>query len=87
MNHLEQNCKVEPVIVTAQKDLFRKVLFCAIFRTASRISTKFSHKVEGWTGSNPIENVHHRLSCLAAFLEKLCFHKIMTIHVLLTVLV
>ena len=27
-----------------------------IFRTAWWISTKFSHKVEGWPGSNPIEN-------------------------------
>ena len=45
----------------------------SIFRTASRISTKFSHKVEGWTGWNPIENGRHRFSHLAAILEKLLF--------------
>ena len=42
------------------------------------ISTKFSHKVEGWTGSNSIENGRHRLSRLAAILEKLTFHTIMS---------
>ena len=44
-----------------------------IFRMAWRISTKFSHKVEGWTGSNPIENGRHRFNRLAAILEKHCF--------------
>ena len=68
-------------------------LFFVFFMFASTLSlerlgrSQFSHKVEGWTGSNPIENGRHRLSRLAAILEKLCFHTIMTVQVLLTVLV
>ena len=46
----------------------------SIFRTTWRISTKFSHKVEGWPGSNPIENGRHRFNHLAAILEKLFSH-------------
>ena len=40
--------------------------------------------MEGWTGANPIENGRHRVSHLAAILEKLCFHTIITVQVLLT---
>ena len=64
------------------ENIFWKVLFGApsvfyflsfYLRMAWRISTTFSHKVEGWTGSNPIENERHRFNRLAAILEKHCF--------------
>ena len=41
-----------------------------------RISNKFSHKVEGWNGSVPIENEHHPPWCLSDILIKPSFHKI-----------
>ena len=65
--------------------LFFNVCRRSIFRTAWRISTKFSHNAVGLTGSTQIENGRHLLSRLAAILEKLCFHTIMTVQVLLAV--
>ena len=86
--------------ITARKDLFWKVLFCAALVFFSLFlmfaGTLSLERLDGsqpnfhtrWRGRlNPIENGCHRLSRLAAILEKLCFHTIMTVQVLLTVLV
>ena len=45
----------------------------SIFWMAWQISTELSHKLEGWTDSNPIKNGNRRFNRLATILEKYCF--------------
>ena len=76
--------KTHSIFVTARKTFPEGIVFgfsicffyvCmrSIFRTAWQISTKFSHKVEGWTHSYPIEIGRCWFNRLAANLEKHCF--------------